>query len=332
MKMKTDEKTAAEQLARSVSIVIPALNEEGVIGNCIDALNSTDHSNLSFEIIVVDNGSTDATVEIALSKEVTVVVRKGVNISALRNYGASISKGDLLAFVDADCIVSQTWMLQALRCFKKESADAVGSHHAVPENSTWIGKTIELKQKGKTGSQINYIPSGNLIIKRHAFTSIKGFDETLITNEDVDLCQRLKISGFKLFSDPLIKSTHLGTPNTIKQVFFRELWHGTNTFTIFIRDLQKVRNIRIVSYSIVNTAILAGIILSVPCLPLGHPQFLYATASLFILLNAWISLRNWWPARRNFIGIFTYNLVYGLGRAASTLKWLIKNARSSSII
>jgi len=94
-----------------VSIIVPALNEEQVIGRCLEAVAANDFPLEQMEVILVDNGSKDRTIAIARSYEkslpLRVLERKGVHISAMRNAGAREARGELLAFLDADCQLSE---------------------------------------------------------------------------------------------------------------------------------------------------------------------------------------------------------------------------------
>ncbi len=101
-----------------VSIIIPAFNEARVIGKCLDSLTRLDFPPDHFEVILVDNGSADATVEIAKSfadrLNLTVLQKHGVKISALRNLGANAASGAILAFLDADCLPPPSWLTDIL--------------------------------------------------------------------------------------------------------------------------------------------------------------------------------------------------------------------------
>jgi glycosyltransferase involved in cell wall biosynthesis len=101
-----------------ISVVIPAFNEEANIEKCLHALTAQTFPKERFEVIVVDNGSTDSTVATAnrfkTSLALRVVSKAGCNISGVRNHGAALATGEVLAFLDADCIPRPTWLEDSL--------------------------------------------------------------------------------------------------------------------------------------------------------------------------------------------------------------------------
>ena len=317
---------------KSVSIVIPALNEEKNIAKCVRAIAAIDRCSLDIETIVIDNGSTDRTVEIARALGARVLVKSGVNVAEVRNYGVRHSGGELLAFVDADCVVAKDWLREALNTIEKESADAVGSFHVIPAEAGWIGRTAELIQHKKVGNDVRYIPSGNLIVKRSCFEAIGGFKASLETSEDVDLSIRLKDSGCKLFLDPKISSVHLGSPMSIGEMFKREMWHGKAMWPAFIRDirsgkpLRSARNLRLVLYSSINLLLIIGIIGTLYPLYQGQPVPLLVSSVLYLLLNLTVALNDWRRLRKNLLQLFGYCAIYGVARSISVLRWLVSGA------
>src|SRR5690554_2773864 len=95
----------------SFSIVIPVFNEENYIGRCLKSIYNSNYEHSQFEVIVVDNGSHDRSHQIALGFEHTRVLQlaKG-NVGAVRNHGAAHARGDVLFFIDADCLVDPNWL------------------------------------------------------------------------------------------------------------------------------------------------------------------------------------------------------------------------------
>lgn len=306
-----------------LSIIIPALNEEKHIANCISAISSLDRCGLEIEIIVVDNGSTDGTFNLAQEHGAMVYVLKGVKIAGLRNFGARQSTGNLLAFVDADCVVASDWLRNALETIEREKADAVGSFHSIPSDAGWIGRIAGLIQHKKVGAVTNYIPSGNFIVNRSVFKSLNGFNEQLETSEDVDICHRLKKNGFKIFLDPAIRSIHYGTPNTISEMFFRELWHGKSVYSEFFNELLAIKNFRLVLYSTINLFLIFSVFLSIYLLFFKKYIFFLVSSMLYIILNIIPTYLDWKKIKKYFIQLYIYTAIYGLARSFSLLKWLM---------
>ncbi len=309
---------------RKISIIIPALNEEENIGPCLAALeNSLLPQGMSREIIVADNGSSDRTVSLAQETRAKVVVKKGIPIGALRNFGVSLAQGDLLAFVDADCLVSRQWLSAALACIRREAAAAVGSHHLLPPEAGWLAQTGEIIQRHKIGLKTTYIPSGNLIVARQAFSAVGGFDESIQTNEDVDLCRRLRKSGYKIFADLQIEAIHLGYPKGIGAMIAREMWHGKNTLTLFARELKETVNFRVVVFSIINSILLLAIAMAASLTILGNTTPLVICVVAFVSFNLLAALKKCGDDLPNLPRVICYVMVYGLGRSLGIFRFLL---------
>lgn len=208
-----------------VSIVIPTKNAESVIGECLAAIQNLNTPTDKYEVIVVDNNSADRSIEIVKQFNVAIVEvnSEKVNVSGSRNIGVKQSKGDILAFLDADCIVSKDWLNNALINFKCEETCVAGYKYKIPENSTLAAKSWDIIFANRgTGGKVEWIPAGNMFILKRCFESVGGFAEGLVTNEDVELCYRLKEKGYQILSDPKIQVTHLGTPQTYYELYKKE--------------------------------------------------------------------------------------------------------------
>uniref|UniRef100_C6DZV2 Glycosyl transferase family 2 n=1 Tax=Geobacter sp. (strain M21) TaxID=443144 RepID=C6DZV2_GEOSM len=213
-----------------VSVVIPAKNESAIIGWCLLALNQLRYRQDRIEVIVVDNGSTDETVGIAKQSGASVFVRPGLTISGLRNFGVRQARGEFIAFVDADVIVSADWLRNAMDCFSEEVA-CVGCSPAIPEHATWVEKTWHLQVTSRGARcERDWIASMNMVIRRSAFEAVGGFDETLVTCEDVDLGYRIRRAGLKILYDTTISAVHYGEAKTLVQLFKKESWRGISNF------------------------------------------------------------------------------------------------------
>ncbi len=168
--------------SKKVSTVIPAYNEEKYLPLCLDSLKSLDYPKQDIEIIVVDNGSTDRTQEIALKYGAKLFAQPLLNIAGLRNLGVQQSKGEIIGFVDADCIVSKDWLRNASKYFNDWSIAAWGSPPGIPNDSTWIQKTWYLvRVKKEMILEVGWLESMNLFIRKEHFLKANGFNDALKT-------------------------------------------------------------------------------------------------------------------------------------------------------
>lgn len=217
-----------------LSIVIPCFNEEIFIGRCLSSIGECMQA-IGYEIIVVDNGSTDATAAIAQTfAQVSVYSIERGTIGRARNFGAKRSAATLIAFIDADVVITPSWA-QALSAFIDNGAggrDFIGgSTYSIRERASmieraWFATILQVPAK--------YLNGGNIVVSRRAFEKIGGFDEFLQTGEDFDFCERAVREGMRIAFDPAVEAIHLGYPMAVGQFFRRESWHG-------IGDFQSVR-------------------------------------------------------------------------------------------
>lgn len=210
------------------SVIIPAKNEERNIANCLDSINQIDYARDKFEVIVVDNGSSDRTVEVATDKGARVFVQPELTISGLRNFGARQAKGKILAFLDADCTVAMDWLTEAARYLEDQSVACFGAPPTVPENATWVQKSwLNVRKKEQQVTPVEWLESMNMFIPEGVFSEIGGFDEGLVTCEDYDLSIRLHKHG-QILADQRIVAVHHGEAADLGHFFRKEHWRATS--------------------------------------------------------------------------------------------------------
>lgn len=184
-----------------VSVIIPAKNAEQTIAKTIEAILNQDIKPL--EIIVVDGGSADRTVEIALrysDKDVKVVKEpphEGSVPAIGRNFGAKFARGDILLFIDPDCLPERSLITKVLRAL---SNPKVGIYSVIVRDGkgTVLSRAWHFLQL-----QIDYdfAPSRVLAVKKEIFEKVGGFDETLPTGEDNDFSYRVMNLGYDIIVD-----------------------------------------------------------------------------------------------------------------------------------
>lgn len=203
----------------SVSVVIPVMDRAGELRRCLESLRAVRYPTDRLEILVVDDGSADASREVALAHGAAVIASggRGRGPAAARNRGAATARGELLAFIDSDCIASETWLVDLATRFEDPEISAVGGRvdglHAsslldryeAEMSSLYLGPR---DRTGQGGNDTFYLPSCNLLVRRRAFEAAGGFQEALQIGEDVDLTWRLRDLGGRIVYTPVGRVRH----------------------------------------------------------------------------------------------------------------------------
>jgi glycosyltransferase involved in cell wall biosynthesis len=260
-----------------VSFIIPALNEEQYIGSVLDSII---HNAVLFqyEIIVVDNGSSDRTAEIAGDRGALVILEPGKTISALRNIGCSKAKYEIIVFIDGDVILDEAWGANASMSIDTVSRDPMlvtGSFCGLRKNANWIERCWYRPVLSK--QIVNYINSGHLIVNRTLFERIGGFREELETGEDYDFCQKARSVGANIVNNDKLAVLHEGYPRTLFHFFRRERWHGKGDYS----SLRTVYSSKPAMLSLLFIAVL----LITLTFALLHGRVSYLYAPLFVLAS-----------------------------------------------
>jgi glycosyltransferase involved in cell wall biosynthesis len=213
-------------------VVVPALNERGLLPACLTSIASTVPDERP-EIIVVDAGSTDGTVDLASSAGAIVLQVPKSTIAAQRNRGAAAAKHELIAFLDADCTVLPGWSENAILQFALPDVVSVGAPPQVPRaNITWVQSTWSYISRSLSdgSTDVHWLPSANVWVRKSRFQEVGGFDESLETCEDADLGFRLSRMG-RIVCNPNVAVVHHREPRTLTKLYKKELWHGKNNYS-----------------------------------------------------------------------------------------------------
>jgi GT2 family glycosyltransferase len=227
------------------------------------------------EIVVSDNESTDDSAAVAAAFGARVTTCAGVGVAAVRNAGARLARGDVLAFIDADHTVGADWIGRAAAIIDEYPLiAAVGAPCVAPDNSTWVQRVVDANRVRPRGVEyVDWLGAGALVVRRSAFLRAGGFDETLEACEDVALCKSLRATGARLAADEQLATVHYGDPATLSALFFGELWRGRDNVRVSVRRPFALRELKGLFLS-------ATMLLSV------------ATAVVLTLSAAWIG---WYP-------------------------------------
>ena len=194
-----------EQWAPKVSVIIPVRNRPIDIHRCLTSLNNVEYPKEKLEIIVVDDASEDDTAEVAEQFNVTLLrnpYRQGA--SYCRNLGARSATGEILCFIDSDCVATSLWLRHLVMGFTDEQVSVVGglvdsySNKSSLDRYEQVNSSLHMgnyAQDSRGDDRFFYLPSCNLAIRRRELQKAGGFAEGMNVGEDVDLCWRIIDAG-----------------------------------------------------------------------------------------------------------------------------------------
>ncbi len=210
-----------------VSVVIPAYNGAQTISLCLEALLQIDYPPERYEIIVVDNNSTDDTPDIVGRYPVTLLYEREVQTSyAARNRGFRQAQGEIVAFTDADCIADGQWLRALTRPFAAPQVAGVAGKVADYEPSTLVEKfTVHAQPLGKksVGPLLSMI-TANVAYRRSVLNQVGGFRSELYTGADVDLgwqVQQLPDCQVQYVTDAIVYHKHRTTFAGLRRQYHR---------------------------------------------------------------------------------------------------------------
>lgn len=219
------------------SVVIPAFNEEQHIEASLSSLVNQSYPRDRYEIIVVDNGSTDRTSEIASAHADLIISKPDGNVGAVRNFGIANASGEVIICTDADCVVTSDWIGTGVTLLEKHPQHAFGGGLRPRENARWIEKYWILNESGRSTQQRALMGSSIFMWKRN-LEQLGDFSETMTSGEDTDLYERALANGVEVTISPELSVAHLGCPETPRDFITRQIWHSENYIPDFRNSLK----------------------------------------------------------------------------------------------
>jgi succinoglycan biosynthesis protein ExoA len=236
-----------------ISVVLPVLNEEKFLRSVLEALVKQSYPLHRFEILVVDGGSTDATLSVARSfaeihPNVRVLMNPAKLSSAGRNVGARAAKGDVVLYVDGHCEVPDASLLESLNgLFERTAADVICRPQPLEVlGMTPVQKAISIARTSRlghnprshifsTGTEGFVSPeSSGAAYRRRVFEKIGYYDECLDACEDVDFNLRARQAGFKAFTSPCVTVRYRPRDN-MTSLFRQMLRYGEGRARLFLK-------------------------------------------------------------------------------------------------
>ncbi|MEJ7575677.1 MAG: glycosyltransferase [Pyrinomonadaceae bacterium] len=183
----------------SVSVVVCSYNGALAIRDCLEGLLKLKYTN--YEVIIVDDGSTDETAAIAGEYPFRVISTKNQGLSAARNVGMEAARGEIVAYTDDDARPDEHWLQYLAHAFMTSTHAGIGGPNIAPAGDGLIADAIANAPGGPvhvllSDTEAEHIPGCNMAFRREALLEVEGCDAIFrAAGDDVDLCWRVQASG-----------------------------------------------------------------------------------------------------------------------------------------
>jgi mycofactocin system glycosyltransferase len=225
-----------------ITVIIPTRELDGDLDECLHSIAAQDYPRERFDVIVIADGmeqngrrpSAELDLELLTNPR-----RQGP--SYCRNRGAAGARGEVLAFLDSDCVAGSSWLSDIAACFAWDRVGAVGGY------VDGYGSKTALERYEKTFSPLNmgkhvlfgaddranfYVPTCNFFVRKAVYQEVGGLREDLHVGEDVDFCWRLRKRGYGLLYLPVGAVKHKHRPR-LGKMMGRRVDYGTSEALLY---------------------------------------------------------------------------------------------------
>ncbi len=189
-----------------ISVVVCTHNGSRTIRQTLEHLAALDYPD--YEVLVVDDGSTDTTLDIVREFDVRVISTENRGLSSARNTGAAAATGEIVAYIDDDAYPEAHWLHYLGKTFEETEYAAVGGPNILPPGSPMMAECVKHAPGGPTHVLLTdrvaeHLPGCNLAVRKDHLMRVGGFDPQFrAAGDDVDLCWRLQEAGWELGFHP----------------------------------------------------------------------------------------------------------------------------------
>lgn len=186
-----------------VSVVVCSYNGAKTLWECLASLMKVDYPD--YEVILVNDGSSDATAEIAAEfPEVICHHQENRGLSVARNVGAELASGEIVAYTDDDCVVDEHWLHYLVRAMLDQQVEGIGGPNITPDFDSWVAKCVAASPGNPSHVMLDdhhaeHVPGCNMAFRRSTLLGMGGFDpQYRVAGDDVDVCWRLLDAGMSI--------------------------------------------------------------------------------------------------------------------------------------
>jgi GT2 family glycosyltransferase len=222
-----------------VSVVVCVYNGERTLDACLASLKKLNYPN--YEVVVVNDGSTDASRKIAESYQyIRLINQENMGLSEARNTGIRESTGEIIAFTDSDCTADADWLTYLVARFQSSEFAAVGGPNLSPPDDSMVASCVAVSPGAPAHVLLDdevaeHIPGCNMAFRREALETIAGFDPIFrAAGDDVDVCWRLQNKGYKIGFSPAAVVWHYRR-NTVRDYLKQQRGYGKAETLLFFK-------------------------------------------------------------------------------------------------
>ncbi|MEM1538213.1 MAG: glycosyltransferase [Candidatus Nezhaarchaeales archaeon] len=223
------------------SVIIPARNVEKTVGATLESLLKQNFKD--YEVIVVNDHSTDTTKEVCTRYNVKVVDSIGRGVNAARNAGVKEAKGDIIAFIDGDAVAPQDWLSKLVNSLTSSGADIVFGGVKALNSDKLVSRYVESSILGLMPNfrsrklvynrQVSTVVAGcNMGFRRRVWEEVGFFDESyLLYYDELDFEAKALSKGFKMLLEPNLVVYHRNVERLVD--LLRRAWRQTRALKTF---------------------------------------------------------------------------------------------------
>ncbi len=322
-----------------ISVIVPVYNGEKFLHQCLDAIIASSYQ--SFELLVVDDRSTDRSVEIARQKSATILhMAQQSGPGAARNQAAQNARGEILFFVDADVVVRPETIAKVATDFSRhpEVGGVFGSYDDDPAEKNFLSQYKNLYHHfvhQQSSSEALTFWAGCGAIRREVFNAVGGFDAEQYPKpsiEDIELGYRMTRMGYRILLDKELQVKHLKEWRMKSLLRADILCRAMPWSKLLLKNKQLVNDLNLKTSDRISAALVCLSILILPFM-IFQPMLLFAI--LFLLATVFLlnyKLYKFFLRRRGvaFVALaFPLQLLYYLySSVAFALIWFLHNVRA----
>jgi glycosyltransferase involved in cell wall biosynthesis len=329
-----------------VSVIVPVKNGTRTLNACLNSIKRSYYQN--FEIVVVDDHSTDNTVEIAQRFNCTVIeVQNGNGANNARNTGAMNASGDVFVFMDADIVIGRETMLGIVETLEEKYIDAVvGIYTAKHRHESFVSQYKNLWVRYsyiKSPPAIDWLFGSISGIKREAFEKLGGFNVELLAkhgHDDIELGKRFARADLNIVLNMDVEVEHLKQYNLIS--FIKNEFHRSMGFARLAVQFRETTDsfrkgfVNVYPEFVLSTLFSFFLVLLVIAVILGTLPSTYLTIAVGIYLLLNIRFLNYLEQVRGLFAMFVMvpfllldHVVCFIGSVVGTLQGLFKPRKKS---